>query len=262
MTFNPLQFQATLSHLKIANLVRVHWFEEIGSTNDRVWELVKQEIKAETVVVIAERQTAGRGQRGRRWESQVGGLYCSVALSPNLSAPQGTHLTLLSAWGIAHCLRGYDIPVQLKWLNDLLLHDYKLGGIKTETHIQQGKITHAVVGVGINWRNQPPPPGINLRAYSKIASIEQLAAITVAGILQGYHRYQQLGIEGILPGYLSLLSNLGQTLNLEGNLGIVVGVTTKGELKVRLASPGATTDIKLPPGSIQLGYNPDKLSKG
>jgi BirA family biotin operon repressor/biotin-[acetyl-CoA-carboxylase] ligase len=255
VTFNIQEFRERLYRLEIADPLQFHWYGEVGSTNDQAWKLLKQGIKSDVVVVIAERQTAGRGQRGRQWESQVGGLYCSVGLTSNLDATQGVHLTLLSAWGIANALRRYEIPVQLKWLNDLLLQRGKLGGIKTETHIQQDKITQAVVGVGINWRNHPPSPGINLQDYPAITSIEKLAAVTVAGILQGYQRYQQLGIEGILPGYLSLLSNLGKTINIEGNTGVIVGVTEKGELKVRLSSPNATTDIKLPPGSIQLRYD-------
>lgn len=255
VTFNIQEFRETLSYLKITDPVSVHWDEEVGSTNDQAWNLLKQGVKSEVIVAIAQRQTAGRGQRGRQWESQVGGLYCSIGFSTTFNATQGTHLTLLSAWGIANALHRYDIPVQLKWLNDLLLHHGKLGGIKTETHSQHNQITQVVVGVGINWRNQPPSPGINLQAYPVITSIEQLAAITVAGVLQGYHRYQQLGIEGIIPGYLSFLSNLGQTIDIEGNTGVIIGVTANGELKVRLSSPNATTEIKLPPGSIQLGYD-------
>ncbi len=248
-----MQFQDSLTQLGWQNPIKIHCFEEIDSTNQQLWQLL-DENATEGTVVISQRQTAGRGQWGREWESQQGGLYLSLALTPNWDSSQGIHLTLLSAVGIASELRKYDIPVQLKWLNDLILKGYKLGGIKTEIRTQQNKITAAVIGVGINWRNHPPRPGINLEAYPSIESLELLAALVVKGILQSYKDYQDNGIAAILPSYLALFSNIGQAVTVADSPGIVAGVTSQGELIVRLSSPGATTEIQIPPGSIQLGY--------
>ena len=167
---------------------------------------------------------------------------------------------MATAWGIATALRRYHLPVWLKWSNDLILEGKKLGGIKIETRTQQQQITHAVVGVGINWTNSVPNLGINLQSYyqtqteKRIVSLEQLTAITVYGILSGYQHYLTVGIKQLVDDYLQLLSNLGQSVIIEGCPGVVTGVTTQGELKVRLRSPGATTEIHLAPGQISLGY--------
>lgn len=240
----------------------IHLFETIPSTNQTLWSLIEQGASPGTVVV-ATQQTAGRGQWGRQWVSPIGGLYLSVALAPNLPAQQSYQLTLCSAWGIAMALRDRGIPVGIKWPNDLMLCGRKLGGILTETKVQQGQITKAVIGVGINWANPVPETGINLQSKTSnqsdsITSLEMLTAITLAGIASGNERLQ-LGINALLPSYEKLLTSMGCVISVNGHSGIVVGVTSTGELRVRLcpeevANSVPTPEICLKPGTIRLGY--------
>jgi len=230
----------------------LYLFDTIPSTNEKLWELLRSGVKTPTLV-IALSQTAGRGQWGRKWESKSGGLYLSLGLSVNMPAECSFHLTLCTAWGIATALRNYNIPVGIKWPNDLILAGKKLGGIKSETKVQSDTITEAVIGVGINWKNTVPEIGINLVGY-KINSLEQLGAIAVYGILSGYQSYLEVGIEKLLPEYLQLLDSKGRNVMVAGCPGEVVGVTVKGLLRVRLQSQGANTEICLTPGSISLGY--------
>lgn len=243
-----------------------HIFETLPSTNQTLWELLDQGATPGTVV-IALQQTAGRGQWGRQWQSSTGGLYLSVALAPDLVATNSAHLTLCSAWGIATALRSYGIPVLIKWPNDLILCKRKLGGILTETRVQQGRITKAVVGVGINWANPVPETGINLesfleqpieanalRAQFANASLERLAAITLQGILSGYQHVSPEGIDALLPAYVELLSCRGRSVIVDGRSGVIVGVASTGELQVRLNSLVAAEEICLKPGTISLGY--------
>ncbi|MGD2181748.1 biotin--[acetyl-CoA-carboxylase] ligase [Lusitaniella coriacea] len=141
--------------------VELYTYEVIGSTNQACWEEFDRAAKI-PFIAIARQQTAGRGQWGRTWHSEPGGLYLSLAIAPNIPAAHAPHLTLCSAWGIATALRRHQIPVFLKWPNDLILNGCKLGGIKSETRVHQGKIERAVIGVGINWKNPAPSPGIAL----------------------------------------------------------------------------------------------------
>ncbi len=245
-----------------------HIFETLPSTNQTLWELLDQGATPGTVVIALE-QTAGRGQWGRQWQSSTGGLYLSVALAPDLVATNSAHLTLGSAWGIATSLRSYGIPALIKWPNDLILCKRKLGGILTETRVQQGRITKAVVGVGINWANLVPETGINLesflqqqpieandlRARFANASLERLAAITLQGILSGYQQVSLEGIDALLPAYVELLSCRGRSVIVDGRSGVIVGVASTGELQVRLNSLAAAEEICLKPGTISLGYD-------
>lgn len=238
--------------------IDLHVFDIIDSTNRKIWSLIDLGNPL-PIAVIALEQTAGQGQWGRTWQSSLGGLYLSVAISVDLALDDNFHLIMASAWGIAEMLRTYNIPVYLKWPNDLILQNRKLGGIKIETRTSQEKIKYAVIGVGINWTNSVPELGINLQSYFQkhersITSLEQLTAITISGILSGYQQYVEIGSQQILANYKKILTSVGQEVTVNNCPGIVTGVTDQGKLKVRLQSPGASTEICLSPGQISLDY--------
>lgn len=232
-------------------------FTTIDSTNALLWERWRDNASMPRVAIAVE-QTAGRGQWGRSWESGAGGLYLSMVLPLALEPQNAYGLTLASAWGIADQLRQRAIPVEIKWANDLLLNNRKLGGIKTETKIQDKKIIAAVIGVGINYTNLVPEMGINLQEFWQGElrfSLESLAALVITGISRGIDSLQTESWAKILPQYLSLLKNLGETILYEGQVGKIIGVNEKGELLVKMAAVGASSTIKIPPGQISLGYS-------
>lgn len=242
-----------LTALAAKNL-ELHVYETLPSTNQTLWQLIEEGAKPGTVVIAAQ-QTAGRGQWGHQWYSPVGGLYLSYATFPNIPVAESFQLTMRSAWGIAKTLGDRGIPVQLKWLNDLLLDNRKLGGILTETKVKQGIITQAIVGVGINWTNPVPETGINLTSFLEtITSLEMLAAITLEGIDIGMNQ----PIETLLPAYEQLLTTIGRSVTVDGRNGVVVGISSIGYLRVRLEAlqdtPTDVLEIPLKPGSINFGY--------
>jgi BirA family transcriptional regulator, biotin operon repressor / biotin---[acetyl-CoA-carboxylase] ligase len=262
-------------NINIEQPISLSVFDCIPSTNTKLWELITNGLKCPTGAIpkgrrslIALEQTAGKGQWGHSWISSRGGLYLSVGLDLSLEINHYPHLVMATAWGTATVLRHYQLPVTIKWSNDLILDQRKLGGIKIETRSHQQKLFKAVVGIGINWRNSVPEPGINLESYyqdhqqdqdlssniAPIASLEELTAIASLGILFGYEYYLAVGIDQLLKQYLAILGSLGQQVNFQGFPGEVVGVTREGKLKVKLRSTGATTVIVLAPGEISLGY--------
>lgn len=244
--------------------ISLHIFQTLASTNQKSWELIDTGVSL-PLVAIALQQTAGRGQWGRQWLSSTGGLYLSLGISTDLAVQDNPHLVMATAWGIATTLRHHHLPVYLKWFNDLILDRHKLGGIKIETRTQQETITNAVIGVGINWQNTVPEVGINLQTYYQkqptkyISSLEQLAAITTYGILFGYQYYLTEGIDKLLRNYQKILINLGQEIIVGGSPGIITGVTINGKLKIKLRSPGSSTEIHLSPGQISLGYHNNQI---
>ncbi len=253
------QDKIVIPQINLVEPIHLFIFDCLTSTNTKLWELIDNGSKL-PIGAIAQEQTAGKGQWGHNWVSTKGGLYLSVALNLDLEIANYPHLVMATAWGIATILRYHNLPVTIKWSNDLILNQRKLGGIKIETRNNKNKISKAVVGVGINWRNAVPAPGINLKSYYQsksikgISSLEELTAITAYGILLGSEYYSSVGIESILEQYLAILDSLGQQVNLNGSPGEVVGVTTAGKLRVKLRSPGASTEIILSPGQISLGY--------
>ena len=242
---------------------RFHIFESVASTNKTLWELLAREPGSEYVVIAAE-QTGGRGQWGRSWVSQQGGLYLSFGFAPQLDINSGYQLTLATAWGIAEQLRKYGVDIEIKWPNDLVLDGLKLGGILTETKVRAGKITQAIIGVGINWKNPVPSTGINLHSWNrknqtKISCLEHLAAGVLLGIDSGIQCLEREGVNILLSRYIKLLSNMGDKIYVNEDLsGTVVGVTSSGNLHLRRSTDDTLsvtpTSIFLKPGTISLGY--------
>ncbi|MBQ3135640.1 MAG: biotin--[Oscillospiraceae bacterium] len=124
----------------------------IDSTNSYLMRLAA-EGAPEGLVVIADRQTAGRGRRGRSFQSTGGlGLYLSVLVRPDLPAIDVPELT---AWTAVAVCDGIEAACgkrpKVKWINDLIAENRKLGGILTELALNpDGTLSHVVVGIGIN----------------------------------------------------------------------------------------------------------------
>lgn len=133
-------------------------YEEICSTNDaaRAHALAG----GGSAVFIAERQTAGRGRRGRSFSSPAGGgIYMSLLVFPSHGAEGGVLLTTGAAVAMCRAVRdAAGLLPEIKWVNDLKLGGKKLCGILTEGELDpvKGGFRYAVIGVGINVRAVPP----------------------------------------------------------------------------------------------------------
>jgi BirA family transcriptional regulator, biotin operon repressor / biotin---[acetyl-CoA-carboxylase] ligase len=244
----------------------LHFLESVSSTNQTLWDMLSLGASSGSVV-IATLQTAGRGQWGRQWISPLGGLYLSVAIAfdQKIEATDSYQLTFATAWGIASKLRQHNLNVGIKWPNDLVLNGRKLGGILTETKVNKGQITQAVIGVGINWTNPVPETGINLESWQTsqncrpISGLEMLTSTVLLGIESGMECLYQEGINILLSRYLDLLTNMGDKVYVNNLLGTVVGVTPQGNLRVDLETCNTkeliTPEIYIEPGTISLGYH-------
>lgn len=160
-----------------------HWrivrYREVGSTND----LAK--VSPVWTVVLAERQTRGRGRSGREWHSPPGGLWLSAAVPPPPPA-QG-----IVAWQVAASLSAATgLPVRYRPPNDLVLLGKKLGGVLVEGVYQGEEAVKAVIGVGINVNNPARdfPGSLRETAISLIEVLggpqdqEQVLAAVLSGI--------------------------------------------------------------------------------
>ncbi len=144
----PLELRPLLNTHDVGQVL--HWYEEIGSTNDRARELAEEGAE-HGEVVIAETQTAGRGRRGRSWASPARkNLYFSVVLRPDLPAERAPELTLVASVALCDTLRQAGVDVGIKWPNDLVASGKKIGGILTELAAEPDRVSWVVLGVGLN----------------------------------------------------------------------------------------------------------------
>ncbi len=144
---------------------RIHRFARLASTQDEAHRLAAAGAPSGTVVVAAE-QEAGRGARGRKWASPVGGLWMTLVWRPPApaaaagpaSAAGVELLSLRVGFAVAEALNGFPgIPrVMLKWPNDLMLDDRKLGGVLCEARWQGEGLGWVAIGLGLNVQNPLP----------------------------------------------------------------------------------------------------------
>jgi BirA family transcriptional regulator, biotin operon repressor / biotin---[acetyl-CoA-carboxylase] ligase len=139
---------------------RVLWYPEVGSTNDIACVFAERNVD-EGLVVIADRQTAGRGRLGRSWASPVGaGIYASVVLRP--SSTVASLLTIAAGVAVAEGIAAATgLSAHVKWPNDVHVSGRKLAGILAE-----GAVSHVVLGFGINVQPAAYPADVAARATS------------------------------------------------------------------------------------------------
>ena len=137
---------------------RLHRFGSVASTNDEARQLAQQGA-ADRTVILAERQTAGRGRYSRQWESPYGNLYASFVFRPPLLpryAAQIGYVAAVAVHDTVAALIGRPAKVACKWPNDVLVDGAKIAGILPESSIgADGSLEWIVLGIGINVVSAP-----------------------------------------------------------------------------------------------------------
>ncbi len=151
-----LSQEELLAELRTARFGRsARVVEETASTIDLAWEWL-DEGTPEGAVVIAGRQTAGRGRLGRAWASPPGGLWMSVIARPGMSSAAAGRLGIGLAVAAAEGMReATGAAAKVKWPNDLVVAGRKLGGILVETRLEGDTIAAAVLSLGLNVNVSP-----------------------------------------------------------------------------------------------------------
>lgn len=151
--FSTQKFQSDLATEKFGKTIV--FYEEIGSTNDEAKRLAR-EGKPEGLLVLSDRQTAGKGRFGRKWHSpEKTGLYCSLILRPPVPVSKISLLTILAGVAVLETIqKETSLAPLLKWPNDVLINGKKVCGILTESTSKKDKVEFAIMGIGININNR------------------------------------------------------------------------------------------------------------
>lgn len=232
--------------------INCFYYDSLNSTNTQSWQLLKDGIKA-PFVVVAKQQTAGKGQRGNQWHSLMGGLFFTLILPDNFHFEHLNHITLLSAVVVVRALEIFSIPVKIKWLNDLILDQKKLGGILVETNTNQGNVNHILVGIGVNFTNQVDDFAISIKSYYQKYhhdldwQINDLLQQIINQFFSDYFLYEEEGIKTIIKIYNQYLIYPQNEIIYEGNRGTVKGADSGGNLLVKFSAEGASSQVKFAP---------------
>ena len=148
---------------------RIIVLEQTGSTNDAILQVATANSN-EGLVLFAEHQTSGRGQRGNRWESAAGkGLWFSTLLRPKIQVSDSAQLTIWAIETISDVIRTeFSLAPRIKLPNDIQLYRRKVAGVLVEMRAQEKAPHLAIVGIGINVNQSPEdfPPELRNRAIS------------------------------------------------------------------------------------------------
>ena len=145
---NPTELKSGLQTKIIGQ--KIEYYPELPSTNLEARKLAEGGA-GDGTIVIAETQSAGRGRRGRAWESPVGGLWLTIILRPKVPLSEAPKLTLMAGVVIAGVLREeFDLKATLKWPNDVRIRDKKICGILTELSAERDTVNYILLGLGIN----------------------------------------------------------------------------------------------------------------
>lgn len=245
----PVPVQVQLAAIEVA------W--SIDSTNS---ELLRRPSPATgTAVLLAERQTGGRGRRGRPWASPLAAhLYLSLSRTFGGGLARLGGLSLVAGIVVAEALHalGY-VAVRLKWPNDLVVVDAggglrKLGGLLVEGGGEHAGPARAVIGLGLNLRMPAAAAAAIDQPWCDLAGLSReggmgnappvrnaMAAALIARLLPALEQFDAAGLAAFLPRYAALDALAAQPVTVTGahreHAGIALGLAADGALRLRLA---------------------------
>lgn len=222
-------------------------YETVDSTNLEAKRCAQGDWSNGTLI-LADTQTAGRGRRGRSWESPVGvNLFYTLLLKPDIAPNKASMLTLVMALSVAEGIgETTGSGCAIKWPNDVVINGRKVCGILTEMDAERDYIHSVVIGAGVNVNMETLPPELRDKAASLLLECGKKVprSVLLASILRRFEIYYELFLQTedlslLQEAYNSLLVNRNQTVRVldpqNTYEGIAQGINTAGELLVRRA---------------------------
>ena len=211
-----------------------HYRQRVDSTNDLAKSWLQQGAP-NGAVVIADEQLRGRGRKGRSWYTPPNAaLALSVILKPAAAYVERVNMIgALSVFDLAQCVGCEDVGI--KWPNDVQVHGKKLSGILVENVWEQHRLVGAVLGIGVNVRNDFSGTALHDTAISMEYAIrEQLdRAELVHKLLDRIdHWYRLIATEEVYETWKDRLNMLGNRVVIDGSNGYAMDVTAKGALLI------------------------------
>jgi len=233
---------------------KIFFYETVDSTNTIAAGLAEKG-EEEGAVVIADCQNKGKGRLGRHWVSPPGvNIYISILLRPDIEPKDATLLTIMAAIGCTVAIRRVTgLNVTIKWPNDLLVSNKKLGGILTEMRTTRKKIEYVITGIGINVNmdSDALPNAIKEVATSVKMEIGKLHSRTeiVTEILDEINHWYKILKEKRRRELLSQWEQLTSTLGRE--VKIILGKETLTGLAESIDDEGMLI-LRLPSGTLRV----------
>ncbi|MBW1988706.1 MAG: biotin--[acetyl-CoA-carboxylase] ligase [Deltaproteobacteria bacterium] len=213
----------------------VRYFPEIPSTMDEARKLAFAGCPGNTVVV-AGRQTRGKGRLDREWESGEGGLFFTLVLRPDLPVLSAFRAMFAASASMARVVEEVcGLPARVKWPNDILVHGKKVCGMLSELHCSGNRVGHVNLGVGLNVNNEPRVE--NAASLAGLAGRPFLRKRILSAFLDDFlPRVPHLETEDVMGPWRERSDTLGRAVKIasrnEDLFGVARDVDEQGALVV------------------------------
>ncbi|MHB8547299.1 MAG: biotin--[acetyl-CoA-carboxylase] ligase [Nitrosotalea sp.] len=214
---------------------KIYYFDKIDSTQNFALDLT-QKPHENGSVVIAQRQTQGRGRLDRKWVSPKGGIWMSILLRPNFEPSYTALFPMLTSLALAVSIeKTLKIKTELKWPNDLTIKGKKVAGILIDASIESNKIDYIIIGIGINFKIKPDIVTKSIKGSKRNYGITTLIKKDQGGnpveliqqfLLELEHRYNTVvsnSIGQIRKEWAKRSSTIGKNITVTTTTGILKG---------------------------------------
>ncbi|MGD9137104.1 MAG: biotin--[acetyl-CoA-carboxylase] ligase [Desulfobacterales bacterium] len=216
------------------------YYPEVSSTMDIAKDLGKKNCPDYTVVV-AGRQTRGRGRLKRQWLSDDGGLYFTMVLRPKIPVQLSSRVNFLASLTLARVLRRlFQIDAAVKWPNDILVDGYKISGMLSELEAQSERVLFISIGMGINVNNDPSLAEPMASSLKKITGREISRKLLLARFLDEFENsLKKIELEDVVSEWKKYSVTLKRRVKIvthkEVSEGLAIDVKPDGALVLELA---------------------------
>lgn len=215
-------------------------YDQIGSTSEEARRLA-QDGAADRTIIWAREQTSGRGRHGREWVSPPGNLYLSIIFRPRCPVAEAPQLGFVIGVAMASAIREFtELPVTLKWPNDLTFEGKKLSGILLDSSDDgNGGVTWVIAGIGVNVAVQPEtvPDATNLQAIGASITVEALLEAFLSKLMPLLDEWHADGFAPIRFKWSELAFAFGTPISVKLPDGLIdgtfEGIDASGNLAVR-----------------------------
>ena len=220
--------------------LKIHYFDKVTSTMDVAGNLARNNAPHFTVV-IAGRQSKGRGRLKRTWISSQGGLYFTIILRPQIPPVLSSRVNFAASMILARTLRNmFHIDATVKWPNDILVHEKKVSGLLSEMEAETDRVKFINIGMGVNVNNDPTPREPMATSLKKILGRNISRKQLLSGFLDEFeHRMNNGTLDNVISEWKTYAMTIGRQVTIvtpnDKFKGIAMDVDDTGALMLKLA---------------------------
>lgn len=215
---------------------KIYYFGTIDSTQNFAIELAKRPHENGSLV-IADRQTQGRGRLNRKWVSPKGGVWMSILLRPNFEPSYTSLFPMATSLALAVSIeKTLKIKTELKWPNDVTIKGNKVAGILIDASVESNKIDYLIIGIGINFKINPGTisKSIKQKKYGIATLISKDQGTRPAELVQQFLLELEKTYNNILTGNVGTIrkewikrsSTIGKNVTITTTTGTLKGKVT------------------------------------